>query len=183
MATTLLFACLGVARDTRRLPAAVDGLIEQVIDSVHLKRERPRLPALLRQVRHDCRAGGLSPPSMKALRARVSARRLRERVRAREGGAVARDRLATAIGHLQAEGPLGLVQVDHALIDAHTRSVLGLLLALDPPSSNSVALALTHAVLPKEAWLEAWALTLAWPMRGLPGRSTSTTCRTSTPAR
>ncbi|MFC7477923.1 Mu transposase C-terminal domain-containing protein [Dankookia sp. GCM10030260] len=191
VATTLLFVRPGVARGTHRLPAAVDGVMERAIDGFYKTRERPRLTALLRQVRHDCRAGGLPPPSMKALRARVSARQLRDLVRAREGGAVARDRLAPATGHLQAEGPLGLVQVDHTLVDVHvvddtlrqpigrpwltlvldvhTRCVLGLLLALDPPSSTAVALALTHAVLPKEAWLEARALTLAWPMRGLPG--------------
>jgi hypothetical protein len=47
------------------------------IDTVDATRERPRLSALLRHVAADCHAAGLPPPSLKALRARVSARDLR----------------------------------------------------------------------------------------------------------
>ncbi|MDO9714423.1 hypothetical protein [Paracraurococcus lichenis] len=58
VATTLLFARPGVARGTRRLPAAADRLVERAIDGFYKTRERPRLTALLRQVRHDWGSAG-----------------------------------------------------------------------------------------------------------------------------
>lgn len=54
------------------------------------------------------------------------------------------------------------------VIDVATRAVLGFYLSLDAPSSTSVALALSHAVLPKRAFLESEALAAPWPMEGLP---------------
>ena len=54
------------------------------------------------------------------------------------------------------------------LIDICTRMVTGYYLSLDPPSSISVALALQHAVLPKDEWLTARGISAAWPVQGLP---------------
>jgi putative transposase len=179
-----------MAPGTRRLTGDVDAIIEKAISTTYKTRERPRLNALHRHIRHDCLAAGLKPPSMKALRARVTARRLKEVVRAREGRDTARNRFTPAIGGLQTSAPLDLVQVDHTLVDVHlvdeilrqplgrpwltlvldvhTRCVLGMLLTLDPPSATSVALALSHAVLPKSAWLAELGVDLPWPMLGLP---------------
>ena len=53
-------------------------------------------------------------------------------------------------------------------IDVATRVVVGFYVSLEAPSSTSVALCLTHAVLPKEPWLKARALACAWPVWGLP---------------
>jgi hypothetical protein len=71
----------------RQLDAKVDAQIEAAIDDVYLKREQPTL----RKAARNCRAARLIPPSMKALRARVSARGLRERMKAREGAEAAGD--------------------------------------------------------------------------------------------
>lgn len=54
------------------------------------------------------------------------------------------------------------------VLDVHTRTVAGFLISLDPPSATSVALALAHAVLPKEDWLAARDIVLPWPIAGLP---------------
>jgi putative transposase len=127
---------------------------------------------------------------MKALRARVSARGLRERVRAHEGAAAAGDRFRQVKGGLRTERPLQIVQIDHTkvdimlvddvtracigrpwltlVLDVHTRMVAGLTLSLDPPSAAGTALAVTQAVLPKAGWLTDRAIGLAWPTQGLP---------------
>ena len=46
--------------------------------------------------------------------------------------------------------------------------VAGYYLSLEPPSSVSVALALQHAVLPKDEWLSARGISVPWPVQGLP---------------
>jgi putative transposase len=53
-------------------------------------------------------------------------------------------------------------------IDVASRVVLGLSVSLDAPSVVSVALALTHAVLPKDIWLADRELEVPWPMVGVP---------------
>jgi len=180
----------GQAKGAQRLGAALEVQIEAAIEAVYLRRERPTLKKVWRQLWANCRAAGLTPPSMKALRARVSARSLRERVRARDGAAAASDQFRQIKGGLRTERPLQVVQIDHTkvdlmlvddvtracigrpwltlVLDVHTRMVLGLLLSLDPPSAMSAALAVAQTVLPKQDWLMDRAIRLAWPVHGLP---------------
>jgi len=181
----------GPARGTRHLPPGVESIVEGAIEVVHEQPERPTLALLQPHVKQGCKAVGLKPPSRKALSARVSARSLRETVRAREGAEAARQRFAPVRPGPRPSLPLRLVQADHTrvdlvLVDAATRAplgrpwltlvldvctrcVLGLHVAFDTPSSAGVALAVAQAVLPKEAWLVLRRIRLAWPMHGLPG--------------
>jgi hypothetical protein len=53
-------------------------------------------------------------------------------------------------------------------IDVATRTVPGFCVSLEPPSTISVALVLTHAVLPKDASLADRKLRIPWPVAGLP---------------
>jgi putative transposase len=186
---SLLVSRPGPAKGRRQLDPAVEVRIEAALERVYLQPERPTLRYLFVQVRQDCHAAGLTPPSMNALRARVSARSLRERVQAREGSAAA-DRFRQVSGGLHTERALQVAQIDHTkvdlmlvddvtracigrpwltlVLDVHTRMVAGFLLSLDPPCATSVALAVSHAVLPKAGWLADRGIALAWPVHGLP---------------
>lgn len=53
-------------------------------------------------------------------------------------------------------------------IDVCTRCIAGFCLTLDPPSSVSVGLCLTQAVLDKDEWMVAKKLDLEWPIWGKP---------------
>ncbi|EPO5561017.1 transposase, partial [Pseudomonas aeruginosa] len=110
----------------------------------------------------------------------------------RHGRKAARDRFAPAAGSLEAPWPLSLVQIDHTLvdvivvdsqtrepiqrpwltlaIDVCTRCVAGLHLSLEPPSATSVALCISQAALPKDAWLAERGIDGAWPVHGIPER-------------
>ena len=180
----------GPLKGARWLSPAVEARIDSAIEAIYLKPEQPTLTRVLQQVRRDCRAAGLFPPSMKALRARVSARSLRARTKARDGAGVARDRFRQVRPGPRTERPLQVVQIDHTkvdimlvddvtqacigrpwmtlVLDVHTRSVAGLYLSLDPPSAAGAALAVAQAVLPKISWLADRGLELAWPVHGLP---------------
>ena len=180
----------GQPRGARRLASGIEARVEAAIAAIYLQPERPTMKRLFRQVRHDCLAAGLKPPSMNALRARVTARTLRERMQAREGAEATGNRLRQVKPGLRTERPLQLVQIDHTkvdlmlvndvtracvgrpwltlVLDVHTRLVLGLYLSLDAPSAISAALALSQAVLPKAAWLRERDIELPWPAQGLP---------------
>ena len=186
----LVPASPGPAKGTRRLAPQIEAVIDRAIAAVYEQRERPTLARLRRGVRQDCQEAGLKPPSRKALAARVSARSLRELVRAREGAEAARQRFAPVRPDPRPTAPLQLVQADHTrvdllvvdeatrlplgrpwltlLLDVATRCVLGFDVSFDTPSAVSVALAVSQAVLPKADWLASRGIALAWPMHGLP---------------
>jgi hypothetical protein len=114
---TLIVASGGRKKGSRLLPSTVEAAIERGIETFYKTREKPRLKRLYREVRHDCLAAGLRPPSLKALSARVSARSLKEMISAREGTDAARDRFSPAVGGIRTTAPLHLVQIDHTLVD------------------------------------------------------------------
>ncbi len=188
--TSLLSRKRGLTSGSRLLDPAVEARVGTAIEAIYLQPERPTLKRLLRQVRQDCAAAGLKPPSMNAIRARVSARSLRERTKAREGAAVAENRFRQVKPGLRPQRPLQVVQIDHTkvdimlvdditracigrpwltlVLDVHTRMVAGLTLSLDPPSAAGTALAVTQAILPKAEWLVDRGINLAWPAHGVP---------------
>ena len=190
--TSLLPRRRGPERGGSLLDQEVDALIGEVLDTVYLTRQRPRIVDLVEEVRRRCVAGGLGIPSRKAITARLRARPGREVVAKREGRKAARDRYLAAVGSLEAYWPLSLIQIDHTLvdvivvdsktrapiqrpwltlaIDVCTRCVAGFHLSLEPPSATSVALCLSHAALAKESWLAERDIDGVWPVRGIPER-------------
>jgi putative transposase len=180
----------GRVSGTRLLSTEVETVIQTLISRYYLKRQRPRVADLHRQVILECRKAKLAPPSYKAVWVRVNSVDPALTVRKREGAEAARDRFAPVKKGLAPKLPLELVQIDHTLadimvvdeverrsigrpwltlvIDVATRVILGFHLSLDAPSSTSVALALSHAVLPKRLSLESEAISGSWPAEGLP---------------
>jgi putative transposase len=189
MTTSMLARRPGQLTGARRLDPAIDVLVEAAIDTIFLKPERPTMKRLFRQVQHDCCAADLKAPSMKALRARISARSLRERTKVRDGAVAAGNQFRQVKTGLRPERPLQIVQIDHTkvdimlvddvtracigrpwltlVLDVHSRIVVGLYLSLEAPSATSAALALAQAVLPKAEWLADRAIDLEWPAHGL----------------
>ena len=127
----------------------------------------------------------------KALRARISARSLRERVKAREGAEAAGNRFRQVRTGLRTERRLQVVQIDHTKVDimlvdrcdpglhrsaladagagrAHAHGGRLPPVASMPPSATAAALAIAQAVLPKLSWLKQRDIDFAWPVHGLP---------------
>jgi putative transposase len=175
---------------THRLDDEVEGIVQGLIQSFYLKRQRPRVIDLYRQVAFSCRTASLPTPSYKAIQTRVKQLDPALTIRAREGAKSARDRFSSVGRGLRPTKPLELFQIDHTLadlilvdelerkpigrpwltlvIDVATRMIAGFHLSLDAPSATSVALAISHAVLPK-TWLQSPAgEPRQWPIAGLP---------------
>jgi putative transposase len=168
-------------------------LLSACIEEFYLKPERPRLSALVFEVRRRFSEKRLPAPNYRTVVRRVEALDLRLATAKREGGKKARELLGpVGISTLQPEHPMDLLQIDHTpvdvivvdqrkrlpigrpwltlAIDVRTRMVAGFHVSLWSPSTISVSLALSHAVLSKTSWLADRDLqTLDWPVHGLPG--------------
>lgn len=190
--TSLLPQPRGRRHGVSQCSLEIDQLINEVIESMYLTRQRPRLSDIEIEIRSRCHTLRLKPPSRKAIAARVRLKPRKEVIARREGRKAARDRFAPAIGSLEAAWPLSLVQIDHTLvdvivvdsakrapiqrpwltlaIDVYSRCVAGLHLSLEPPSATSVALCIAHAALPKQQWLDERKIEGAFPVSGLMSR-------------
>ncbi len=190
--TSLLPQQRGRKQGKSMLAPEVVAIINQVTEEMYLTRQRPRVSDLVAHVHIRCHAAGLALPSRGAIERRLNARPASEVTAQRHGRKAARDRFAPAAGSLEAPWPLSLVQIDHTLvdvivvdsqtrepirrpwltlaIDVCTRCVAGLHLSLEPPSATSVALCISQAALPKDAWLAERGIDGAWPVHGIPER-------------
>lgn len=190
--TSLLPQQRGRKQGKSMLAPEVVAIINQVTEEMYLTRQRPRVSDLVAHVHIRCHAAGLELPSRGAIERRLNARPASEVTAQRHGRKAARDRFAPAAGSLEAPWPLSLVQIDHTLvdvivvdsqtrepirrpwltlaIDVCTRCVAGLHLSLEPPSATSVALCISQAALPKDAWLAERGIDGAWPVHGIPER-------------
>ncbi len=187
--TSLLPQPPGRKHGVSQCAAEIDSLINEVIESVYMTRQRPRISDIETELRKRCHVLQLKPPSRKAITARVRSKPQSEVMARREGRKAARDRFAPATGSLEADWPLALVQIDHTLVDVIivdsvtrapiqrpwltlaidicSRCVVGFHLSLEPPSATSVALCVAHAILPKTQWLAERRVDEEWPVHGL----------------
>jgi putative transposase len=168
-------------------------LLSCCIREFYLRLERPSLAALVREVRLRFSQQGMPPPHYRTIRNRVEALDLKIALQKREGAKKAREQVEpVSISSLSPKSPMEVLQIDHTLvdvivvdqeqrlpigrpwltlaIDVTTRMVAGFHISLWAPSTVSLCLTLSHAVLPKNSWLADRELqNLEWPAGGLPG--------------
>ena len=180
----------GPKKGTRRLSGEVEQIIECSLRQYFLVRERPSFLRVVGEIRAECVAKGFTPPARETIKARLDAMDQREVLRKRTGAKAAAKVFAARPGHLNAEHPLEVVQIDHTpadiilvdhverlplnrpfltlAIDVATRIILGAYVSFDPPSVLSVALCLDHCVRPKSVQVPNTLEELAWPTSGIP---------------
>jgi putative transposase len=144
------------------------------------------------EIRRRFAERNLRAPKYRTVLSRIQALDLRLVTARREGSKRARELLGPlAISTLQPERPMDVLQIDHTpvdvivvdqqkrlpigrpwltlAIDVRTRMVAGFHVSLWSPSTLSLSLVLSQAVLPKTSWLADRELqTLDWPVHGLP---------------
>jgi putative transposase len=89
--STLLAHMPGPARGVRLLTPEIEAVIEAAIRDYSMTRQKPTVAGLRRHIAHECRARGLSTPSVKALRVRIDRQGRKALVKAREGPKAASD--------------------------------------------------------------------------------------------
>jgi putative transposase len=190
MPSTLLPAKVGLPSGTNLLKPELEELIQEMIRSFYLKRERPRIADLHRRIAVECHHLDLRCPSYKAVWRRIQNLDPALLVCQREGAKAARERFKAVLNGPQPKRPFDLYQIDHTLVDVivvdevdrkpigrpwltivvdvATRMIAGFHLSLNPPSSSSVALAVSHAVLAKTTEVCELGGEACWPVEGLP---------------
>lgn len=181
----------GRSQGARLCAPDVEAIVSDCIQTHYLARERPSVAYVMEQIEAACRARQLTPPARSTVTRRIDAITAYDREIRRRGRAAAKQRFAPRPGHMKAERPLAVVQIDHTrcdvmlvaederrevlgrpwltmAIDVYSRCVLGILVSFDAPSSTSVALCLEQVVLPKEMWLRSQGIDASWPMFGKP---------------
>jgi len=180
----------GTPAGAHRIDDRLDKLISAVIQEVYLTKVRARKEEVVRMVGLRCAALGLQPPSRKPILARLKELDpgLVAKARLQPGEATTLTHFVP--GRYQVQRVLEVVQIDHTpvdvivvdethrlpigrpwltlAVDVATRAVTGFYVSMEAPSSTSVALCFTQAVLPKESWLKQRGLECHWPVWGLP---------------
>ncbi len=175
-----------------RLPAQTEEIVKHVIEHFYLTKQQPSLEATYTEVVRLCREAKAHVPHRNTVRARVNQLTLKQRLSRRAHRKQANDLMEPRPGEYDAGvKPLSMVQIDHTelnimlvdeqyrqsigrpwltiALDVYSRMVLGFVVSLDSPGSSSTGLCLTHAILPKEAWLAKRNIANPWPCWGFPG--------------
>lgn len=186
---------LAVRRSTggkggNRLPEPVEEIIRDLIRRRFLARQKWSVAALHREIARACVVRGLKAPTRNTVARRISMLNPVEVARRREGADAARP-LQDAGGDVPVVASiLDQVQIDHTVIDAvivdererrsigrpyltvaidvYSRTLIGMVVTLEPPSAMSVGLCLAHAAGDKRPWLERLGVEADWPMSGMP---------------
>lgn len=173
------------------LSAEVETIINDAIEARYLTQQRWSVAKISREIDKICAKKKLAPPHINTVRRRINRLDPYRTTKAREGTKAAEAVKLMFQGKFPgADVPLAVVQVDHTpvdiilvddihrqpigrpwltlLIDVCSRMVLGYYISFDPPGNLSLGLALTHAILPKEAELIKLDIDGKWPCWGLP---------------
>jgi putative transposase len=189
--SSLMMKARGWKESRPRLDARVVEIIDRAIDQVYLNKRRSSKNKVIREVEIQCRKAHLSPPHPNTVRNRINKIDERERIRRRGFADKARNKYQPAGGTFPgADYPLAVIQIDHTpvdiiivddehrlplgrpyltlAIDVFSRCVTGYYIALEAPNENSVAMCISHSILPKDAWLELHGVDASWDVRGFP---------------
>lgn len=115
--STLLERPKGFPKGRSRLDADVERVIDAEIEGFFLRRPKPTLAQLVRQIWHACHEHGLQRPTRRSIAARVATIERDRLIKARDGAKAATDRYRPVTRSYTAERPLEIVQMDHTLAD------------------------------------------------------------------
>ncbi len=178
-------------RGKSRINPEIDKIIEESIDEFYLKTPHALKSHLVREVRFRCHKAGLKKPSAGTIINRLKKRSNHEIVRKKRGAKEARDIYAPIKGKTpETQYPLQRVQIDHTRFDGivvdsfdrqpvgrpwitifqdeYSRAVIGYYLTLEHPKTGTLALGITHSILPKDVWARKIGLEFPWPTHGIP---------------
>ncbi|CAN7681990.1 DDE-type integrase/transposase/recombinase [Rhizobium sp. LjRoot30] len=173
----------------RTLDDKREEIVHTTINAYYLKRTRPSLSQLVRDVQTNCVSVGLKPPHRRTVVARVKGLDVRKRAKRRGEQKIVKATTAVP-GSFEAARPLAVVQIDHTkadvfvvdeetrrpigrpwltlAMDVCSRMVTGFYLTMEAPSRLSTSMCLLHSVFDKSAWLREREIAEPWPVAGLP---------------
>jgi putative transposase len=185
---------LSLVRDARtdigkgRVTPEIEAIISDVIQTHYLTEQRPSVESVIVKIRRHCKAAKLEPPHDNTVRNRIA--RLPDVLRAaRRYGRKAAEQFEGKAGiNTDGRWPNDIVQMDHILLDielvddeyrlpvgrpwltalicTRTRIITSYHLSFERPGVDSVGLAISGAILPKEDFIRAHKIDAPWPVWG-----------------
>lgn len=174
-----------------RLSDELEAIIADAIERVFLTRDRKPFSEVFHEVCKICRRAGIEAPHENTVRNRIKQIPESTRLRKRGFRQRASNRFDRTLGSIEpGTYPLDFTQIDHTPVDAivvdeeHrlplcrpwvtlqmdilTRVVTGVVLTLEAPSTVTVALCVSHGILPKSDYLTRLGVEGDWPVWGQP---------------
>jgi putative transposase len=181
----------GWSAKNNRIPEEVNQIIEHTIDTYYLSKDRYSPQFIYNKICQSCKQAGLKPPSQSTIYRRIDSVPEERRLRARGHIDIANNRYSARAGKFpNVDSILSVIQIDHTpldiiivddehresikrvwltmAIDVYSRMVTGFYLSLDAPSITSVAMCISHSILPKDIWLKKLGIDLDWHVWGIP---------------
>jgi len=172
-----------------RIDPNVEEIITKHINTSFLSEERPTPIRVWKLIKADCLKLRLPVPHVNTIRNRIGLLSDEVKITKRHGKEAARNKFRPLLGNFpNADYPLAVVQIDHSpmdiivvddvnresisrpfltcAIDVYSKVVVGYYISLDPVGALSTGLCLSHAILPKEAWLAKMDITTSYPVWG-----------------
>lgn len=170
---------------TRKLSAEVEAIVKEEIEKLARNEGPGDYTELYEGVELRCYDAELKAPCRETIRHRAIENHREFALKKKCGQRRAKERTTAYPGTIKTTAALALVEIDHSpldiilvdsvdrevigrafitiVLDTHTRCVLGFHISLEHPNAMTVALALQHAMLPKEAWLAERGIShMAW---------------------
>ena len=175
-----------------RIATELEEIIQKVIKECYLTKQKLKVSVIVEEIRRQCYHKNIKPPAAGTIRARVNTIKSEEKVRLRESTQQSKYQYHSFEGTFPTpDHPLDVIQIDHTpvdiiivddfhrkpigrpyltiAIDVYSRCIAGFILTLEAPSSVSVGLCLTHAILDKQEGLLKQNLEHSnWPIWGKP---------------
>jgi putative transposase len=189
--TSLIPKRRGWSYNRKRLDSDVNTIIEHYIENLYLTIKQPSPKKVYSEIKNACAKAGLTPPHQSTIYRRID--RVPEEKRLRGRGRIdeANNRFSVKAGKFPgADTILNVVQIDHTpldiiivdeetrqsikrvwltvAIDVFSRAITGIYLSLDAPSLTSVAMCISHSILPKDKWLKYIGVEGEWNVWGYP---------------
>ena len=180
----------GWTAERTRLSPELNHIIKQAIHTKYLTALKPSIAKTIVEVRLECFKRKIEPPHDNTIRYRIEALNAYEVTKARYGKKAVKDKFEASAGTFpNADYPLAYVQIDHTpldieivdeqyretigrvfltlAIDVFSRMIVGYYLSLEAPSSTSVAMCISSAILSKKRKLLALDIDGDWDVEGI----------------
>lgn len=180
----------GVEKFTKIVSSELEEIITAAIDKLY-KGKSASYKKVWEEVQAQCTKLKITMPSESTVNRRILERGEKDLYRLKNGAEAANQKFGAKPGRLEMSYPLQMVQIDHTVVDCilvdeesrealfrpwltlvidiYTRVILGYYIAYHAPSILTVACAITHAVLPKNRYLQNLGCTnIKHPFFGVP---------------
>jgi putative transposase len=175
----------------RRHPEEAMQLLRDALAKHRFIPLRKTVPHIKTLLDGQLKAKGFSPMSKKLIHCEIAKTSRRDQLKSEGRLEQARNEYRTKVGSLPCmDYPLSTVQVDHSpvqlclvdseerlpigdawltlVVDCFSRMILGFFISLNAPSTLNYGLALAHAFLPKDKYLQKMNVKGRWPCWGIP---------------